>query len=97
MVAVLAGATAIALLVVALTLGGPVPSGEAAAATTQSALIRGFYDAVNNVLVGGDPDALDSFVAPNVVVHAPEGEISGRAALAEEIAALGGASPGLQL
>jgi SnoaL-like domain len=95
-VAVLSGATAVALIAVGLTLNPAASSAGSPAAAARSAPIRGFYVAVNSLLAGGEARALDPFVAPGVVVHAPDGQISGLPALAARIAALGVASPGLR-
>ncbi len=97
MAVVLSCVTALALLLLALTLGNPGMVAGEPDTTAQSAVIHGFYDAVNGILAGGDPAAIDRYVAPDVVVHGADGDIDGRAALAARLRTFGATSPGLSV
>jgi quercetin dioxygenase-like cupin family protein len=96
----LSSLTALILLALALTLGGPlVRDGPSAPrpATGQATLVRAFYGAVNTILAGGDGAPLATTVAPDVVVHLPDRQLVGQPALLAYWTAVGGAVPGLQL
>jgi quercetin dioxygenase-like cupin family protein len=56
-------------------------------------MIRQFYAAVNDVLNGGDPAALDALVAPDVAVHLGGRQFTG-ADWERQLAALAAPSPG---
>ncbi|HET7093229.1 MAG TPA: hypothetical protein VFI22_07125, partial [Thermomicrobiales bacterium] len=63
----LAGVSAFALLIVALTLT-EWPATDAAS-DRDAALVRGFYAAANEVLAGADGAALGPFIGPSAVTH----------------------------
>lgn len=68
MTCVLSLATALALLRVAATVrGGPVADPPA---STTTAVVRAFYDAVNDALRTGETAALRAMAAPDPIVHA---------------------------
>lgn len=86
MICVLALVTAVALLR-ASALVAQAPRRDQPARATEAA-VRGFYDAVNQILRTGDLAALDAAVAPDLVVHAPQtGGTTDRDGLARRLVA----------
>ena len=93
----LSAITAVALLALAFSLGGPLVRPPAVATTTQAALVRRFYAAVNDALAGGNGRAVAELVAPNVRAHVAARPVTGPAAMTQQLAALRLAAPGLRL
>ncbi|HEU0115604.1 MAG TPA: nuclear transport factor 2 family protein [Thermomicrobiales bacterium] len=92
--------TALVLLALAVNLGGPFVLGAPLAAPApagQATLVRAFYATVNNLLANRDDAALSDLVAPDIVAHLPDRQVSGQTALAAYWTALGRAAPGSRL
>lgn len=92
----LAVSTALALIALAMTLGGPLVPPAPAAATTQTNLALRFYAAANAVLAGRDQTAFAAILAPDFVAHAPDGASLAGSGLAAQLAAVARATPSVQ-